>query len=147
MKDHILLNSLQKFKDDSKLYSLLWSCRAYRARICKPFSPGISIPSPGGPVRQPNLTYWPASLHMLVESIPWNRFLGSLNAYKFGLSICRWWESMENQMYEAHCVTNVRKNLRYERKNRDPEFMSEPVFVNVYGAQESIPRNRFSQPM
>jgi hypothetical protein len=23
----------------------------------------------------------------------------------------------------------------------------EPVFVNVYGAQESIPRNRFRQPM
>jgi hypothetical protein len=47
----------------------------------------------------------------------------------------------------AHCVTNMRKNLRYERKNRDPEFMSEPVFVNVYGAQESIPRNRISQPI
>jgi hypothetical protein len=24
---------------------------------------------------------------------------------------------------------------------------AEPVFVNVYGAQESIPRNRFRQPM
>ncbi len=24
---------------------------------------------------------------------------------------------------------------------------TEPVFANVYGAQESIPRNRFRQPM
>jgi hypothetical protein len=31
----------------------------------------------------------PASrLHRLAESIPWNRFLGSLNVYKFILSIC-----------------------------------------------------------
>jgi hypothetical protein len=28
-----------------------------------------------------------------------------------------------------------------------PTVSPEPVFVNVYGAQESIPRNRFSQPM
>jgi hypothetical protein len=26
-------------------------------------------------------------------------------------------------------------------------FLPEPVFVNVYGAQESIPRNRFRQLM
>ncbi len=26
-------------------------------------------------------------------------------------------------------------------------FSTEPVFVNVYGAQASIPRNRFLQPM
>jgi hypothetical protein len=25
--------------------------------------------------------------------------------------------------------------------------ISEPVFVNVYGAQESIPMNRFRQPV
>jgi hypothetical protein len=25
--------------------------------------------------------------------------------------------------------------------------ISEPVFLNVYGAQESIPRNEFLQPM
>jgi hypothetical protein len=24
---------------------------------------------------------------------------------------------------------------------------SEPVFLNIYGAQESIPRNEFRQPM
>jgi hypothetical protein len=47
-------------------------------------SPGIDS-KPGGPVRQPCLTYWPARLHRLAESIPRNRFLGSLNVYKFGL--------------------------------------------------------------
>jgi hypothetical protein len=33
------------------------------------------------------LLYWPARLHWLAESIPWKRFLGSLNVYKFGLWI------------------------------------------------------------
>ncbi len=36
-------------------------------------------------VRQPYLTYRPDMLHRSAESIPWNRFLGSLNVYKFGL--------------------------------------------------------------
>jgi hypothetical protein len=31
------------------------------------------------------LSYQPARLHRLAESIPWNRFLGSLNVYKYGL--------------------------------------------------------------
>jgi hypothetical protein len=39
---------------------------------------------PGGPVRQPYLTFRPARLHRLAESIPRNRFL---NVYKFGLCI------------------------------------------------------------
>jgi hypothetical protein len=30
---------------------------------------------------------------------------------------------------------------------KDPSICPEPVFLNVYGAQESIPRNEFSQPM
>ncbi len=32
------------------------------------------------------LSYRPGRLHRLVELIPWNRFLGSLKVYKFGLS-------------------------------------------------------------
>ncbi len=48
-------------------------------------SPGIDS-QPVGPVRQPYLTYRPARLHRLAESVPWNRFLGSLIVYKFGLS-------------------------------------------------------------
>jgi hypothetical protein len=31
------------------------------------------------------LSYWPARLHRLAEFIPWNRFLGSINVYKYGL--------------------------------------------------------------
>ncbi len=33
------------------------------------------------------LLYRPARLHRLEELIPWNRFLGSLKVYKFGLSM------------------------------------------------------------
>ncbi len=47
-------------------------------------SPGINS-QPGGPLRQPYLTYRPVRLHSLAESINWNRFLGSLNDYKYGL--------------------------------------------------------------
>ncbi len=42
---------------------------------------------PGGPVRQPDLSFRPASLHRLAESIPRSRFLGSINVYKYGLSL------------------------------------------------------------
>jgi hypothetical protein len=42
---------------------------------------------PGRPVRQPFLTYRIARMHRLGESILLNRFLGSLNVYKFGLGI------------------------------------------------------------
>ncbi len=50
-------------------------------------SPGIGFQPGRRPLRQPYLTYRPAKLHRLAESIPWNRFLGSLNVYKFGLWI------------------------------------------------------------
>ncbi len=49
-------------------------------------SPGIDF-QPGGPVRQPYLSYRLARLHRLAESIPRNRFLGSINVYKYGLSV------------------------------------------------------------
>jgi hypothetical protein len=47
-------------------------------------SPGIDS-QPGGPVRQPYSSYWPAELHRLAESISRNRFLGSINDYKYEL--------------------------------------------------------------
>jgi hypothetical protein len=37
------------------------------------------------------LSFRPARLYSLVELIPWNRFLGSLNVYKFGL-----WKGFQN---------------------------------------------------
>ncbi len=48
-------------------------------------SPGID-PQPDRPVRQLYFSYRPVWLHRLAESIPRNRFLGSLNVYKYGLS-------------------------------------------------------------
>jgi hypothetical protein len=39
----------------------------------------------GGPVRQPYFSYRLAMLDRLAEPIPRNRFLGSLNVYKYGL--------------------------------------------------------------
>ncbi len=47
-------------------------------------SPEIDF-QPGGPVRQPYLTYRRERLHRLSELISWNRFLGFLSVYKFGL--------------------------------------------------------------
>jgi hypothetical protein len=58
-----------------------------RAHICKPFKePGIDS-QPGRLVRQPYLLYRLARLHRLAESIHRNRFLGSLNVYKYGLRL------------------------------------------------------------
>ncbi len=48
-------------------------------------SPGIDSQH-GGPVRQPYLSYRLARLHRLAKSIPWNRFLGYINIYKYGLT-------------------------------------------------------------
>ncbi len=42
---------------------------------------------PSGPVRQPYLSYRPDRLQTLAKSIPQNRFLGSINVYKYGLCI------------------------------------------------------------
>ncbi len=37
------------------------------------------------------------------------------------------------------------ENQRLSNRTQDP--LPEPEFLNVYGAQESIPRNEFRQPM
>ncbi len=55
--------------------------------ICKSFMEPWNWFQPGGPVQQPYLLYRPARLHSLAESIPRNRFLGSINVYKYGLGI------------------------------------------------------------
>jgi hypothetical protein len=65
----------------------------YRARICK----RLRSPDPpafvAGPVQQIGLSYLPARLHMLAESMPWNRFLNTLNVFNFGLRVrpCKSW--------------------------------------------------------
>ena len=63
------------------------------ARFCKPFKEPRNRSQPVGPVRQLNLWYKNSicrtrhQLHWLAESSPQNRFLGSLNVYKYGLRI------------------------------------------------------------
>ncbi len=63
--------------------------RPARARICKPFKVPRIDSQPGGPVWQPYLLYRLARLHRLAELIPRNRFLGSLNVYKYGIRLHR----------------------------------------------------------
>ncbi len=67
-----VIPAFQSFKHSEPVFvNLLWS-------------PGIDF-MPAVPVRQPYLSYRPARLHRLAESIPRNRFLGSLNVYKYEL--------------------------------------------------------------
>ncbi len=58
----------------------------FRYRIVNLYGAQESITSPGGPVRHPYLLYRPARLHRQAEWIPRNRFLASLNVYKYRLS-------------------------------------------------------------
>ncbi len=59
-----------------------------RARICRP----VKEPRNRFPACRAGkttlLSYRPARLHRLAESIPRNRFLGSRNVYKYGLCFC-----------------------------------------------------------
>ncbi len=65
--------------------------------------PGIDF-QPGGTVRQPYFSYRPVRLHRLAKSIPRNRFLGSINIYKYGLrswpqsNMWRWGSSFLNTL-------------------------------------------------
>jgi hypothetical protein len=66
---------------------LIWRGLAPEPEFVNLFrTPGIDSQPGSPPVRQPYLTNRPARLHGIAESIPWNRFLGYLNVYKFGLS-------------------------------------------------------------
>jgi hypothetical protein len=76
--------------------------KLFGAQICKLLrSPGIdskeSIPPASVMSRASTTTLFvvlPARLHRLAESIPWNRFLGSLKVYKFSLWCTvsmNWW--------------------------------------------------------
>ncbi len=70
---------------------------------------------PGGPVRQSYLSYRAAKLHRMAESIPRNRFLGSTNVYKYGLSRQR--PPLLRKLMRIHrpcflfCLANYRRNL------------------------------------
>ncbi len=78
------------------------SYRPARARICNPFrSPGIYSQS-GGPVRKPYSSYRPARLHRPAESISWNRFLCSINVYKYGLRLHRLAELISWNQFQGY---------------------------------------------
>jgi hypothetical protein len=51
----------------------------------------VNDSQPGWPVRQPYLTYKPARLHRLAESIPWDGFLGSLFLIRAAIKNCIEW--------------------------------------------------------
>jgi hypothetical protein len=56
--------------------------------------------------------------------------------------------SWTHEIYRyAERVTNKRLNTQEYRPFRFQIKHTEAVFLNLYGAQESIPRNQFRQPM
>ncbi len=59
---------------------------SFRARICRSFKETRYRFSAWRAGTKPYLSYWPARVHRLAKSIPRNRFLGSINVYKSGLS-------------------------------------------------------------
>jgi hypothetical protein len=62
--------------------------RPARARICRSFKETRYRFPAWRAGTKPYLSYWPARLNRLAKSIPRNRFLGSINVYKYELSIC-----------------------------------------------------------
>ncbi len=86
--DNQYLSSLDQFSNNSilvyKLHTLLSRPEPEPVFVDLLRSPRIDS-RPGGPVRQPYLSYRPARLHRLAKSIPRNRFLSSIHIYKYGL--------------------------------------------------------------
>jgi hypothetical protein len=66
---------------------------------------------PGGPVRQPSLTYPPARLSRLAKLMPWNRFLGALNVNKYGLWIYGAWHNGVPLRFWTVCYFAGRKGI------------------------------------
>ncbi len=64
-----------------------WVSKHNRARICRSFKETRYRFSARRAGTKPYLSYWPARLHRLANSIPRNRFLGSINVYKYGLRV------------------------------------------------------------
>jgi hypothetical protein len=103
-------------------------------------------------------SYRPTRLHRLAELIPWNRFLGSFKVKKFGLRVHGYIKKKVSPLSvfnEELCVglhpeaflQHILVHQPHLHPHTSRHSSSEPVFVIVYEAQESIPRNRFSQPM
>jgi hypothetical protein len=80
---------------------------------------------PGGPVRQPYLLYQLARLHRLAESIPQNRFLGSLNVYKYGLRL-----HLASRIDSLESILGLLKHL---------QIRAQATLASRIGSLESIP--------
>jgi hypothetical protein len=86
-----LRNPLMKKKTEEARNVVIKELNAtllFRARICEP----SKEPRNRFPAWQAGMTtlfgvHRPATLHRLAESIPWNRFLGTLKFFKFGLCL------------------------------------------------------------
>ncbi len=76
--------SLRPIRSSSSWQNIIWSAEP---EFCNPFKePRNWFPALAG-WGTTTLFYRPVRLHWLAESIPWNRFLGSWNVYKFGLKL------------------------------------------------------------
>jgi hypothetical protein len=76
------------------------------------------------------LSYRPARLHRIAESIPWNRFLGSINISKYGLctaSFAAPWSHGKDDIYVIlvyggvvyYCNLKIKIKTRKEEHNED----------------------------
>jgi hypothetical protein len=77
----------ETFTKNTALIPNLETFKEPRARICRSCKETRYRFSGWRAGTKPYLSYWPARLHWLAKSIPRNRFLGSINVYKYGLRI------------------------------------------------------------
>ncbi len=85
-----------------------------RARICRSFKENRNRFPAWRAGTKPSFSYWPARLHRLAKSIPRNRFLSSINVYKYGLWILK---------FILYCITHVKPafpfpNLTHIKKKK-----------------------------
>ncbi len=62
----------------------------------------VNVMQPGGPIQHIGISYRPARLHKLAESIPWNRFLCSLNVYRYCFLNSSLGSVQQHYSYSAH---------------------------------------------
>ncbi len=90
----------------------------------------------GGPLRQIALSHRPARLHRLAEFIPWNRFLGSINVWKYRL---------RNRFQEIDSVSYVFWRAGSTNRHRLAESIPWKRFlgsINVYKFWLQLPVQR-----
>ncbi len=106
-----------------------------RDGICKSLKEPRNRSQPGGPVHQPCLSYRPTRLHSLAESIPRNRFLGSINVYKYGL----WKQVSIGLSYRPASLCS----LATQFQTRFLESIPRPIAGHKFPTRFMEPRNRF----